>query len=225
MKNMKKTIRLSKTAVGAWNKRWATDEGRVGFTEPHSEVLALVPELKRRGARSVLDLGCGVGRHSLALADAGFDVQAMDGSATGLKVLRQNAAVKGLSLQLRQGDADSLPFADSRFDYVLAWDVIYHGNLGDVGHRVAKIWRVLKPGGLFQGTLLSTRHKNYRVGREVAPNTFVEDNEDRGHSHFYCDASDIVVLFTGFELLKLGQHIKRRPGSWHWNIVAERLKT
>lgn len=220
---MDDTSKTSETAIEAWNKRWATEEGRAGFVEPHSEVLALVPELRARGVRSVLDLGCGVGRHSLLLADAGFDVQAMDGSETGLKVLRQNAAARGLALEVRQGDADSLPFADASLDYVLAWDVLYHGNQGDVERRVAEIWRVLKPGGLFQGTMLSLRHKNYRVGKEVAPNTFVEDNEDRGHPHFYCGAADMVSLFSGFELLKLGQHIKRRPGSWHWNIIAERL--
>lgn len=217
------TSKISKTAVEAWDKRWAKDEGRAGFVEPHPEVLALVPELKSRVVRSVLDLGCGVGRHSLLLAEAGFEVQAMDGSATGLEVLRQNTVARGLKLQLRQGNADSLPYPDASFDYVLVWDVLYHGNLGDVGRRVAEIWRILKPGGLFQGTMLSLRHKNYRVGREVAPNTFVEDNEDRGHPHFYCDATNIVTLFAGFELLKLGQHIKRKPGSWHWNIVAERL--
>ncbi len=217
------TSKTSKTAVEAWDKRWATDEGRTGFVEPHPEVLALVPELKTQGVHNVLDLGCGVGRHSLVLADAGFDVLAMDGSAAGLEVLRQNAAARGLTLQLRQGDVDSLPFPEASFDYVLSWDVLYHGNLGDAGHRVAEVWRVLKPGGLFQATMLSLRHKNYRAGRQVAPNTFVEDNEDRGHSHFYCDAATIVALFSGFELLKLGQHLKRKPGSWHWNIIAERL--
>jgi tellurite methyltransferase len=213
----------SATAVEAWDKRWATDEGRVGFVEAHPEVVALLPELKARGARAALDLGCGVGRHSILLAEAGLDVIAMDGSATGLDVLRQNASAKGVTLQIRQGDADVLPFADGSFDYVLSWDVLYHGNLGDVGSRIAEIWRVLKPGGLFQGTMLPLRHKNYGVGRIVAPNTFVEDdNEDRGHPHFYCDAAALVTLFSGFEILKLGQHLKRKPGSWHWNVIVER---
>lgn len=212
----------SKTAVEAWEKRWSTDEGRVGFVEPHPEVVGLVPELKDRGVRSVLDLGCGVGRHSLFLAEAGFEVQAMDGSETGLEVLRQNATARGLSLQLQQGNADSLPYSDASFDFVLSWDVIYHGNLGEVARFVTEIWRVLKPGGLFQGTMLPLRHKNYGVGRLVAPNTFVEKDEDRGHPHFYCDAMTLVTLFSGFDLLKLGQHLKRKPGSWHWNIIAER---
>jgi tellurite methyltransferase len=217
------TAMASTAAVESWNRRWATDAGRADFLEPHPEVVALLPELKSRRARTALDLGCGVGRHSLFLAEAGLEVEAMDGSATGLEVLRQTAAARNLALELRRADADSLPFPDSTFDFVLSWDVIYHGNLGDVGRRVAEIWRVLNPGGLFQGTMLPLRNNNYGIGRLVAPGTFVVDgDEHHGHPHFYCDATTLVTLFSGFEILKLSQHQKRKPGSWHWNIIAER---
>src|SRR5438477_7416352 len=109
------------------------------------------------------------------------------------------------------------------FDYVLSWNVIYHGTLGDVGRRLAEIWRVLKPGALYQGTMLPTRNINYGRGRTVAPDTFVVDGaEERGHPHFYCDAATLVALFAGFELLSLKQQQQRKPGSWHWHIIAER---
>src|SRR5205809_7230627 len=45
------------TAVEAWDARWATDEGRADWLEPHPDVVALLPELKLRGARRSLDLG------------------------------------------------------------------------------------------------------------------------------------------------------------------------
>jgi hypothetical protein len=38
-----------------------------------------------------------------------------------------------------------------------------------------EIWRVLKPGALYQGTMLPTRNINYGRGRTVAPDTFVVD--------------------------------------------------
>lgn len=101
--------------------------------------------------------------------------------------------------------------------------MIYHGTLGDAGRRIAEIWRVLKPGGLYQGTMLPTRNSNYGIGRRVAPDTFVVDGvEERGHPHFYCGAATLVALFSGFELLSLTQTQQKKPGSWHWNIVAER---
>jgi SAM-dependent methyltransferase len=214
---------VSARAAESWDRKWSTEEGRADFVEPHPEVAALLPELKSRGARMALDLGCGVGRHSLFLTQAGLDVEAVDSSATGLEVLRQTAAARKLALNLRLADADSLPFSGAMFDFVLAWDVIYHGNLGDVGRRVAEIWRVLKPSGLLQGTMLPLRNCNYGVGRLVAPGTFVIDgDEHHSHPHFYCDATTLVALFSGFEIRRLGLHQKRQPGSWHWNIVAER---
>jgi len=214
---------VSATAVEAWDKRWATSEGRADWLNPHPAVMALLPELKARGARKVLDLGCGVGRHALLLADNGFEVEAVDGSPAGLSVVRDAATARGLSLSLRQGSADALPFDDASFDFVLSWNVIYHGNLGDVGHRLGEIWRVLKPGALFQGTMLTTRNSNYGVGRAIAPDTFVVDGqEEKEHPHFYCDAARLIALFAGFDLLSLTQQQQRKPKSWHWHIIAER---
>lgn len=210
-------------AVEAWDRRWATAEGRADWLEPEPEVRELVPVLKARGAAAALDLGCGVGRHALFLAEAGFAVEAIDGSPVGIVEAGKSAAALGLSVNLREAPADALPFADGAFDYVLSWNVIYHGNQGDVGRRLAEIWRVLRPGGRYQGTMLPTRNSNYGLGRRIAPDTFVNDAiEERAHPHFYCDAAGVVALFAGFELLSLTQREHKKPGSWHWHILAER---
>jgi tellurite methyltransferase len=162
------------------------------------------------------------------LAEHRLAVEALDGSAAGLAVVRETARARGISLGVRQGTADALPFDDGSFDFVLSWNVIHHGTLGDVGRRLAEIWRVLKPKALYQGTMLPTRNVNYGRGRTVAPDTFVRDTfvrdgaEERGHPHFSCDAASLVALYAGFELLSLKQQLQRKPGSWHWHIVAER---
>lgn len=214
---------VPRTAVAAWDKRWASEEGRADWLDPEPEIRALVPILRARGARAALDLGCGVGRHALFLAAEGFAVEAIDGSPVGIAEAGKAAAARGLTLGLREGSADALPFADAAFDYVLSWNVIYHGNQGDTARRLAEIWRVLKPGGLYQGTMLPTRNSNYGIGHRVAPDTFVNDaSEERAHPHFYCDAGGLVALFAGFELLSLAQREHKQPGSWHWHIVAER---
>jgi len=208
-------------AVEAWDARWASEEGRADWLDPHPAVVALLPELKARGAARVLDLGCGVGRHGLLLAEHGFSVDGFDGSAAGLSFLAAEARARGLPLRLAQGSADRLPYPEASFDFVLSWNVIYHGSLGDTGRRLAEIWRVLRPGGLYQGTMLSKRNGNYGLGRAVAPDTFV-DARERAHPHFYCDAAGLVALFAGFEILSLQQREHRKPQSWHWHVLAER---
>jgi SAM-dependent methyltransferase len=69
------------TAIDAWDKRWMTPEGRADWLDPEPDVMALLPELKARGVRTALDLGCGVGRHALLLAEHGLAVEATGGSA------------------------------------------------------------------------------------------------------------------------------------------------
>ena len=82
---------------------------------------------------------------------------------------------------------------------------------------------MLKPGGIFQGTMLSKRNASYGVGAEVAPNTFVDagidpDDTDKVHPHFYCNAAELVALFAGFELLSLidQEHPSPAPGTGIW---------
>ena len=213
---------MAATAVEAWDERWATAEGRADWLVPHPAVAAVVPMLKARCSRNVLDLGCGVGRHALLFAEHGFSVEAIDGATAGLDFACREAAARGLQLSLCQGDADVLPFADENFDYVLSWNVIFHGTMGDVGRRLAEIWRILKPGGLYQGTMLSKRDAQFGRGGPVAPDTFIRGSDAKAHPHYYCDLVGLAALLAGFELLSLTQEEQRRPGSWHWHILAER---
>jgi ubiquinone/menaquinone biosynthesis C-methylase UbiE len=92
-----------------------------------------------------------------ALPRARLVVEAVDGAAAGLDFARREAAARGLQLSLRQADADALTFANTRFDYVLSWNVIFHGTTGDVGRRLAEIWRILKPGGLYHDAVGAAR--------------------------------------------------------------------
>ncbi|MFN2332922.1 MAG: class I SAM-dependent methyltransferase, partial [Wenzhouxiangellaceae bacterium] len=93
---------------------WYNDEGFWRTFGPlmfgddqFSEAAGQVPNLLiriglKRG--TVLDLGCGPGRHALPLARAGLDVTAVDTSEALLEQLRQRAADLDLSLEIRQED-------------------------------------------------------------------------------------------------------------------------
>lgn len=215
----------SATAHLAWDRRWQTPEGRAEWLAPEPALDALIDELTARGARQALDLGCGVGRHALHLARHGFAVEACDASRSGLDFAAAAARELGLTLGLSETQFFDLPYADGQFDFVVAWNVIYHGDPAVVGRAVAEIGRVLRPGGLYLGTMLTKRNVCCGCGREVAPDTFVDPgNGDKDHPHFYCDAQDLTRLFAGFEVLNLAQVEHGKPGSWHWHLVAERRR-
>src|SRR3546814_21093307 len=93
---------------------------------------------------------------------------------------------------------------DTLFPYTTLFrSVIYHGDGGVVARAIAEIQRVLKPGGLFHGTLLSKRNGSYGLGQEIATPTLVIAGAegDKGHPHFYCTAAELVTVFAAFEPL------------------------
>ena len=193
------------TAYQNWDARWQSDAGRAGWLTPDSEVEVWAKRIRARGGETVLDLGCGVGRHTVLLAQLGYRTAALDASETGLDHTRRTLAGLGLDADLRRGHMTALPFADGAFDYVLSQNVIYHGDGIAVRRVLAEVRRVLRPHGLYQGTMLSKRNARYGKGDEIAPDTFVDraGDGDKAHPHFYCSAPELVALFDGFEILKL----------------------
>ncbi len=214
----------TETAHLAWDEAWKTPETREKWLKPHPGVTACAARLRLKGAQTALDLGCGVGRHALAMAALGFRTTAFDASEAGLAQVRAEAGRRGLDMTTVSGRMTELPFDDGAFDYVLAQHVIYHGDRSVVEKAIAEIFRVLTPGGTFQGTMLSKRRPEYGLGQEVSPDTFVQpDGEgDKIHPHFYCDAAGLVGLFEDFELTYLEN--MGEDGSWHWHMVAERTE-
>jgi len=217
------------TAHLAWDQQWQTEAGRAGWLTPEARVMDVVQRLSmqavsEQGPVRVLDLGCGVGRHALPFAQLGLETYAFDGSDAGLAFAQKAAEDAGLNIMFTQGSMLELPYADGFFDYVLAFNVIYHGDRPVVRQAIEEIHRVLKPTGLFQGTMLSKRHRKYGLGNEIAPNTFIiPDDGDKDHPHFYCNATELCHLFEGFELVELVDQEHETPGTWHWHLLAERL--
>jgi SAM-dependent methyltransferase len=99
----------------------------------------------------VLDLGCGVGRTTLPLARAGFDVLGVDISSRMIAAAEQLAATEGVPIQYEVGDAIHLRFDDGAFDHVVfsnqGWTQIpgSHNRLA----ALCEIRRVLSNGGSF----------------------------------------------------------------------------
>lgn len=96
----------------------------------------------------VLDLGCGGGHASFAMAPHAAQVIAYDLSAQMLEVVGSAAAQRKLSnIKMQQGSADKLPFADAAFDLVCTRFSAHHWrNLPQAMQEAA---RVLRPGGRF----------------------------------------------------------------------------
>ncbi len=93
---------------------------------------------------SVLDLGCGTGRHALWLAEAGAHVTAIDFSQDMLAVARSKPAADGVCFMVHDLH-DRLPFASGTFDIVVSGLVLEH--LRDLPAFFSEARRVLKSRG------------------------------------------------------------------------------
>lgn len=212
------------TAHLSWDATWRTEDGRDAWSRPEPDVVAFAATARIAGAARALDLGCGVGRHALALARLGFAVDAVDASAEA--VARTAAAAGELPVTIVRAAMTALPFADATFDIAVAWHVIYHGDREVAARTVAELERVTAPGGRIVVTMLTKRDAHFGVGREVAPDTFVDDRarDDKVHPHFYCDLEGFAALFRGFHPLTLREDSFGRPGRSHFVVTLRRSR-
>jgi ubiquinone/menaquinone biosynthesis C-methylase UbiE len=93
---------------------------------------------------SVLDMGCGTGRHCVWLVEAGASVTAVDFSEGMLAKARQKPGmekVRFIAHDLKQ----PLPLPATSFDLIISGLVLEH--MADLQNFFAQIHNVLKPGG------------------------------------------------------------------------------
>jgi SAM-dependent methyltransferase len=84
-----------------------------------AEVDRAIAMLRPEGGERVLDLACGIGRHSLELRRRGFEVVGVDISPELLEIAERAAAEEGLDLSFMQADLRELAFREE-FDIVLS---------------------------------------------------------------------------------------------------------
>ncbi len=95
---------------------------------------------------SVLDVACGPGILSAAIAKSARDVVAFDLTPEMLKKAAQRCAGLG-NVSFREGNANELPFADAGFDAAVTRLSVHHFDRP--GRVMSEIFRVLRPGGRF----------------------------------------------------------------------------
>ena len=98
-----------------WQRRYAED-GYTPRTHPTPLLEEWLPRLPRGRA---LDLACGAGRNALHLAQAGYQVDAMDISTAALKRGAARAADLGVEVNWIGVDLDTVELAPDSYDLVV----------------------------------------------------------------------------------------------------------
>jgi len=118
-----------------WDRRYAEDSYRKG-----NPVSLLQDWLPRIGTGKALDVACGAGRNAIAMARAGFRVDAIDISPVGLELARREAGSLGLDINWIEHDLDQAYAFATDYDLIV---VLWYVNLP----LIAKLRDCLAPGG------------------------------------------------------------------------------
>jgi len=111
-------------------------------TDPWPEVVAFAGSLPSES--TVIDLGCGNGRHAQVLLDSRHRAVAFDASRRLLDYARRRARDANIVL----GDLCALPFGSASFDAAIAVASVHHlPTAADRLTVLREIARVLRPGG------------------------------------------------------------------------------
>ena len=147
---------------------------------PNPRLLAALerPELAQlRGGRA-LDAACGSGRHSLALARAGFEVLAVDVSAVALERLAEAAAAEGPAIRTERRDLEAEGLPAGSFELVVVVDYLERSLFPALREAVA-------PGGCVFYETFSWKHA-----------------EATGFRRAFClEEGELLAAFEAFEVL------------------------
>lgn len=151
-----------------WNEIYRNG---LGFAQEPNRLLVDVIKGQRPGR--ALDIGMGQGRNALHLAAQGWKVTGVDISDEGIRIARETAAKRKLTLETVLSDVNTYDFGTNRWDLVT---MIYEG--ADPAW-IEKAKTSLRPGGLFVFEY------------------FAKDADSDG-----VGPGDLAALFAGYQIIR-----------------------
>ena len=211
---------------------WPSDEG-VRFVARYlrrrrglDEFIDVAPNAK--GSR-MLDLGCGVGRMLAFGTEMGFEMYGIDLSTVAIDAARKwikriapDASADG---RIVAGDVRKLPWADAFFDHAMSESALDSMPFATAATGVAEVSRVLKPGGYFYCSLISSDQTGYAP--DFSGEIIVETQHEQGTIQTFFNRSKIDALFGGqFDIVQCLLHRieDRLRGTHHsrWFVVGRK---
>ncbi len=184
---------------------------------------------KHPGQGKLLEYGCGTGVNTIHLLECGYEVHAVDatqgsidlvsGKLDGLPELKSKARLQKLA-----ENAESLPFADNTFDYLVCVSVLsLVGSQERVICLLKEFQRVMKPGGKLILDINDSNSDFSGKNEYIGNNIFLYRGEkgDEDPIPTYClpdEQSFVEIVQPFFNIADVGysthKYFHRRINEW-----------
>ena len=212
-----------------WNWNVVNGKFKDTWLEPSIESYYLVNRWKNQNKKQFLDLGCGLGRHTILFGKNEFDTYSFDLSKEAIERTKEYAKNEGLKVEFKVGDMLELPYDNDSMDCILCRNVISHTDTEGIKKIINEIYRVLRKNGECYLTLCSK--DTYGFKRDYFPFIYknkkinMDDGPEKGIPHFYADYDLIKELFKIFKIEKIYQledfyeENDKKYTSFHYHVL------
>jgi SAM-dependent methyltransferase len=183
--------------------------GKEGKVE--EELPQLAELFARNNVTTILDLGCGTGRHSIFLAKRGFSVFGFDQSEKAIMRANELLQKEGLRGDLKLWNMTDFPYPyeHSSFSAVISTKVIHHTAKENIYKIASEISRITKDGG-YLFLEVPAREKLELLSKEGAIYEKIEDGtivfvegEEKGILHHYFSEKELLSIFPDYEVIDI----------------------
>jgi SAM-dependent methyltransferase len=162
---------------------------------PERDVVAFLEQGSRVVGYRGIDIGCGLGRHSLAAVVRHYSMTCVDFCCGALLETTRVLETHGHMAPVVCARMEMLPFRDAAYDFALAWCVLNHGTKAQFADAVREASRVVKPGGRLLGCIMTRDDARFGRGVRVEEDTFVfSEGPERGICHHFPGVASLRAL-------------------------------
>jgi glycine/sarcosine N-methyltransferase/sarcosine/dimethylglycine N-methyltransferase len=184
------------------------------------EAMYFADLFKREGAKTVLDCGCGTGRHAVHLALQGFDVTGADLSAGMLEQARARARGYGVAVDFIQSAFEEMPRKlDRKFDAVLCAGAGIAHLIDDASLRqgLKNIVSALNNEGI---VVFENRDFEQLREKDLVVGPLATAGDDKGEQRLFLRILNYLPRTMGYNLITLTDS----SGEWRFQVRSFDLR-
>ena len=205
--------------IELWEKLYSS--GLSDLKYPNEMLVRIFNKYKAlRNIETVLDFGFGTGANLIHMVESGCKVSGVEVSESAIQIVNKKINDKKLSAELKMIHNSTIPYEDNSFDLVVAWQVLVYNDLDSFKSTMKEISRVLKPGGLFIGTMTAVGDQTYKSSDKIGEYLYRSNVQTQdGATCIIVDTEDLNIFFPN-KKLSVGEYFFDFEGSTSRHLIV-----